>query len=115
MIEPAIPTLYADVEESVAKKLEASMLPHSMLSFTTPAPAPAWAEAAFDGRRAYIHTLQDCCLPAEYQKKWVEGTGVKWLTEDVDASHSSFVSKPEEVAKLVLGFVKQWTTVNSSK
>ena len=88
------------------------MLPHSMSSFTTPAPKPAWTEEAFQGRLAYICTLQDACLPVEFQKKWIDGTGVKWEVRDVDAAHASFVSKPEEVAGLVLGFAKEWATVD---
>ena len=86
------------------------MQPHAMLAFASPAPAPAWAEPAFEGRRAYIRTEQDACLPAMLQDSWIETSGVEWAVKNVNAAHTAFVSKADEVAGLVVQFAKEWAT-----
>jgi antirestriction protein len=108
MIEPAIPTLYADVAEPLASALAESMLPHSLLAFTSPTTAPAWAESAFEGRRAYIRCTEDSCLPFDLQNAWLESCGVEWAIRDLEASHSAYISQPEAVAGLVSTFARQW-------
>ncbi|MCJ1385458.1 hypothetical protein MMC17_008581 [Xylographa soralifera] len=110
VVDPLVPTLCADLEPAVASMLAASALPHAIQVFASPSPLPAWAETAFDNRRAYFHTVQDACLPEVLQKAWLEDSGVHWSVKEVDASHSAFLSKGEEVADLVSEFAKLWNS-----
>jgi hypothetical protein len=101
-------TLYGDADPSLKPQLEAAMIPHALAAFETPATAPAWAESAFDGRRAYIRTLRDNCNPLFLQDMWLRDSGVKWDTADLDASHCPFISRAEDVAKMSIEFFKKW-------
>lgn len=84
------------------------MLPHAVSAFQTPAPAPAWAERAFDGRRAYIRTLDDQCNPFFLQEMWLEKSGVEWEVVNLKTSHCPFVSCPEVVAATTVGFIEKF-------
>ncbi|TVY93981.1 hypothetical protein LAWI1_G000676 [Lachnellula willkommii] len=108
VIDPVIPTLYADADTSLASSLEAAMIPHALAAFETPAPTPAWAESTFEGRRAYIRTLDDQCNPFFLQEMWIEKSGVSWETVDLKTSHCPFISCPEEVVAKTLGFIEKW-------
>jgi len=101
-------TLYADADITLAPALEAAMIPHALAAFETPAPAPAWAESAFDGRRAYIRTLDDQCNPLFIQDIWLEKSGVSWDIADLKTSHCPFISCPEEVVSNTLSFIDKW-------
>jgi hypothetical protein len=87
------------------------MIPHALKAFETPAPAPAWKEAAFKGRRAYLRTLDDKCNPLFLQEKWIEGSGVEWDVVDLETSHSAFISRPEEVVERIVGFLEKFERV----
>lgn len=104
-----MPTLYGDVDPALAPELEAAMIPHALAAFETPAPPPAWAESAFDTRRAYIRTIDDQCNPLFLQDMWIEKSGVKWDLAEMKVSHCPFISCPEEVASVTIGFIKSWT------
>lgn len=60
-----------------------------------------WKDNAYDGHRAYIRTLQDNCLTIKYQNELLARSGVEWLVKSVDASHSAFFSRTDEVVGLV--------------
>jgi hypothetical protein len=83
------------------------MIPHALAAFETPAPAPAWAETAFDGRRAYIRTSDDQCNPLFLQEMWLKKSGVAWETVDLKTSHCPFISCPEEVVAKTLRFIEK--------
>ena len=103
IIEPAMQILYNDVQDSALRpELEAGMYPTALRAFETPASAPAWKEEAYDGRRAYIRTLDDNCNPIQLQDKWLETSGVRWDTVELKSSHCPFVSFPEVVAQWYL-------------
>ena len=100
--------LYGDADPSLASELEAGMIPTALAAFETPALAPAWAEEAFDGRRAYIRTLDDQCNPLFLQEAWIDKSGVKWDTTDLKSSHCPFISRPQEVVDSALQFIEKW-------
>ncbi|KAI1429592.1 Alpha/Beta hydrolase protein [Xylaria sp. FL1777] len=109
VIEPAMEILYNDCDPALEPELAKFMKPHSLTAFATPATAPGWADKAFDGKRAYIHTLKDCCNPAWLQDAWIEKSKVQWDVINFDTGHMPFVSKPKELAativKLGKGFI----------
>ena len=88
--------------------MEKALLPHAFTAFSSPVSRSAWAETALSGRRAYIKCTQDLALPPSLQDMFVDRSGVQWLVKDLDASHSAFVSKPEELAKLVCEIWEVW-------
>lgn len=77
----------------------------------TPSGPPAWADAVFDGRRAYIKCGQDNAIPLFVQNIMTDMSGVSWeelLLED--ASHSPFLTHQEAILKFVDGKASEWTT-----
>ncbi|KAK7927764.1 alpha/beta-hydrolase [Apiospora marii] len=109
LIEPHMVHLYNDCDASQAEELAKAMVPHANLAFETPPSAPGWADAGFQNRRVYVHTLDDACNPASLQQAWLAKSEVKWEVVDFPSGHMPMVSKPKElaaqIAKSVGGFV----------
>lgn len=101
-------TLYNDVDISLKPKMEAAMIPTALAAFETPSGPPAWAEPAFDGRRAYLRTINDQCNPQFLQDMWLQKSAVKWETVDLQTSHCPFISCPGEVAEICIKIFKKW-------
>ena len=100
--------LYKDCDAAHAPELEGSMKPHAHLAFETEPTAPAWADKAFDGRRTYVRTLQDCCNPAFLQDAWLEKSKVDWDVVDFKTGHMPFVSKPKALAEQFIKSTKNF-------
>ncbi|KAJ5094155.1 alpha/beta-hydrolase [Penicillium angulare] len=109
VIEPAMDILYNDCDRALEPALDKLMQPHGLRAFETPATGPAWAESAYDGRRAYVRTLDDCCNPSVLQDIWLEKSKVEWDVVDFKTGHMPFVSQPqalaEQITKFIDGFV----------
>ncbi|PYH67483.1 esterase/lipase family protein [Aspergillus vadensis CBS 113365] len=105
VIEPAMDVLYNDCDRALQPELDTLMQPHALRAFETPATAPAWAESAFDGRRAYVRTLDDCCNPASLQDIWLEKSKVEWEVVDFKTGHMPFVSQPQALAEQITKFI----------
>lgn len=73
-----------------------------MTSFTSPCPRASWDSDEYKGRVAFIRTLNDAAIPAQVQQMMLDGTGAEWIVKDIETGHSPQVSKPEELAKLVV-------------
>ncbi|KAI1809287.1 Alpha/Beta hydrolase protein [Poronia punctata] len=101
VIEPARDILYNDVVEW-DPELDKSMQPHALRAFETKAPAPAWMDRGFDGRRVYIRTSNDQCNPTFVQDLWIEKTGVEWNVVHLETGHMPFISRPEELGSKVV-------------
>ena len=80
------------------------LLPHSIKAFETPAMAPAWTEEAFDGKLVFIKCTIDAAIPPLVQHMLVQQNGVKWIVEEVNGSHTAYVSKAQEVVEILV----QW-------
>ncbi|KAI3025098.1 Cytochrome P450 family protein [Aspergillus niger] len=105
IIEPAMDVLYNDCDRSLQPELDRLMQPHALRAFETTATAPAWAESAFDGRRAYVRTLDDCCNPSSLQDMWLEKSKVEWEVVDFKTGHMPFVSQPQALAEQVTKYI----------
>ena len=108
VIDPPMEILYNDVDISHKSKLEAGMIPTALAAFETPSGPPAWAEPEFNGRRAYLRTIDDQCNPLFLQDMWLQNSGVEWETIDVQSSHCPFISRPKEVAEISINLFKKW-------
>jgi len=96
---------YADIPSPTDSIAISQLRLQSAASMNTPSPPPAWADKAFDGRRAYVHCTQDQAIPAVAQTMMVEGSGVEWVVRTMESAHSPFLSDPEQLAGLVRDFV----------
>ncbi|KAI1875456.1 hypothetical protein JX265_004514 [Neoarthrinium moseri] len=105
VIEPAMDIMYNDCNRALAPELDQYMRPHALKAFETNATAPAWADRGFDGRRAYVRTLDDCCNPASLQDIWLAKSKVEWDVVNFKTGHMPFVSQPEALAAQILKFV----------
>lgn len=90
-----IEIFYNDVENP-AQYVEI-LKPHSYRAFFTKATYPGWKHVP----RTYLYCEKDMAIPIQAQKGMVESSGVEWKTESIDASHSPFLSVPEEVANSI--------------
>lgn len=98
---------YHDVEPELAKSVANSLLCQSDLASNSPAPAPAWADPAFQGRCAYVRCLEDVALPVAVQDMFIERMGSSTLVRDIQASHSPFLSRPHELTDILSELVSQ--------
>lgn len=92
---------YHDLEDSLAKSTADSLLPQSDLASNSPAPAPAWADPAFEGHCAYIRCLEDVALPIAVQDMFIGRMGKGTLVRDIRSSHSPFLSRPDELTQIL--------------
>lgn len=113
IISPVVPTLYGDADPALAPDLEASMTPHAYAAFETKAPAPAWADSGFAGRRGYIRTLDDACNPSFLQDMWIKKSGVEWEMVDFQTSHGPFISQPQKVAETAVRFAEKFMALGN--
>ncbi|KAL8880490.1 MAG: hypothetical protein Q9192_008003 [Flavoplaca navasiana] len=103
---PAIQAFFHDVDEHTASRLATALVPHAMLALESPAPPPAWAETAYEGKRAYLKCTLDRALPPAIQDKFVKDSGMTWDVGDVDAGHEPHLSQLEKVYETIIGCVE---------
>ncbi|KAL8980454.1 MAG: hypothetical protein Q9205_004467 [Flavoplaca limonia] len=103
---PAIETFFHDVDEHTASRLASALVPQAMLALESSAPPQAWAETAYEGKRAYLKCLLDRALPPFIQDKFTNDSGVTWDVRDVDAGHEPYLSQLEKVYEMIIGFVE---------
>lgn len=99
-------TFYSDLDIQTAGGIEASLRPHADLVFSSPVPAPAWLGPEFEKRLLFLRCTQDKAMPLHLQDSLIERSGVHWLVKDVEASHSAFVSRPDEIIALLRDFLQ---------
>lgn len=103
---PAIEAFFHDVDEDTASRLATALVPHAMLALDSPAPPQAWAETAYEGKRAFLKCTLDRALPPAMQDKLVKDSGVTWDVRDVEAGHEPHLSQLEKVYEMIVGFVE---------
>lgn len=108
VFSPATSLLFNDTDPATAAALAADHLPHSMRAFTTPVSQPLWTDPAFEGRRVMLKTTLDATFPPAAQEEFAEGSGVGWDVRDVEGGHEVFLTKPRDVANVVVDVVKGW-------
>ncbi|RFU75229.1 alpha beta hydrolase family domain-containing [Trichoderma arundinaceum] len=101
---------YNDCSAEVAERAIASLKGHSVQGVRTSPSVIGWKDMAYNGRRGYIRCLQDNALPIKMQDQLLDRSGVEWVVRTLDASHSPFLSMPDEltgvVAEMTVEFAK---------
>lgn len=92
---------YNDLPDEIADRITATLKGHSGAATMSAPSTIGWRNKEYDGHRAYIRTIQDNTVPLKHQDEYIARSGVEWLVKSVDASHSAFVSKTDEVVGLV--------------
>ncbi|KAE9393790.1 alpha/beta-hydrolase [Gymnopus androsaceus JB14] len=104
-VENPAEVFFHDVDADLANDTIKLLRPHSMNAFETPPGPSATTEPELKGRLAFLKTTQDKALPPAAQDMFMELVesmdGVKWLRKEIEASHSPFLSKPEETARIL--------------
>jgi len=104
---------YHDVDSHTSSVLAQSLQPQALGAFETPAPPMAWQEPEFEGKLAYLRCTQDRAVPAFVQDMMMEKSQVMWLVKDIETSHSPFLSRPKELAELVMDCTNIFLSRNS--
>ena len=104
---------YSDVSPKLAADLASCLLPHAMKAFESPAPPPAWAQPDFRGRLAFLRCNLDQVIPTFVQDSFIEKSGVKWHVKEIEASHSSYISRPEETIKILVEWAEKFQAMRS--
>lgn len=100
---PAIETLFNDVDKDTASRLSASLVPHAILAFESPAPRPALVEPAYEEERAFLRCTRDQALPIVVQDMFVQRNGVNWDIRNLDAGHSPYINQSKEFFQAIIG------------
>ena len=112
-IDP-VSILSADIEPALAQSNAASLVPHATLAFKSPSPAPAWSDAAFHGRLAYLVCTEDQAIPKLGQEAMMQGTGKNWIVRELQGSHNApFLAKTQEAVEAVEAFVQLFSLANA--
>lgn len=91
-----IAAFYADVDQEVAVAASKRLRPQSLKSFRDPVTRAGWRDVA----STYIACTQDMAIPYETQQTMSQ-RATQVLT--MESSHSPFLSRPQELAQLLLG------------
>lgn len=106
MPDDPLAMLSADIDPVLAEGNASRLVPHALLAFKSPAPAPAWTGTGFEDRLAYLVCTEDQAIPKFGQEAMMQGTGVEWAVREIVGSHTSpFLKKMEEAAGAVDAFV----------
>ena len=103
------PALHHDLSPVLTDATVLSSVSHGLSALTSPCPATSWATEAFQGRCAYIRTLNGRAIPYEVQNMMLEeATGQAWIIEDIETGYSPQLAAPERLCGIILDLAKQF-------
>ena len=88
---------YNDLDEETAAKWASTLKSFSYKTFDSKVTYAGWRDVP----STYLFCEKDQAIPLGVQQAMVQGTGMNFDTETLDASHSPFLSMPEKVAAAV--------------
>ncbi|KAK4081642.1 uncharacterized protein Triagg1_2383 [Trichoderma aggressivum f. europaeum] len=103
-----IETFYHDVSPELAKTIIPTLTSQSAMSVQSRPAAVGWLDNVYDGRRAYIRCLQDGALPLAAQDGMLALSGVEWIIKSLEASHSPYLSMPDELTSVVAEIIAEF-------
>ncbi|KAF5014729.1 hypothetical protein F66182_14193 [Fusarium sp. NRRL 66182] len=98
---------FNDLETSEADRWVKAMRPHSYKTFSSKTTYAAYKKIP----STYFLCTNDNSLPFENQQKMVAESGANFTTVTFDASHSPFLSKPDEVFRAVQEAAQRYHSV----
>ncbi|KAK2865367.1 hypothetical protein FQN49_003643 [Arthroderma sp. PD_2] len=105
-VENPTDVFYHDVPSDLATKAVSELKQQAKAAFTSPSSSPAWQEEFYNGgRRGYIRTTQDHCVPAAIQSMMLDKSGVDWNIKEMESSHSPYLSRPQELTETIVGMI----------
>ena len=93
---------------ALAQQAISLLRPQSRASLSTPSGPPAWADAVYDGRRAYWLSLDDQAIPSAAQEGMLLRSAVRWDIKRYPSGHSPFLSYPEALSAWMAQVVDSW-------
>lgn len=96
----AIPSFYADCDPEVAKWAESRLRPQSQAVLAYDTGEASWRRVP----SSYVVTQQDRALPPDFQRMFAAQSDE---TYQIDSSHSPFLSRPDELAELLVAIAEQ--------
>ncbi|MCJ1319512.1 hypothetical protein MMC15_004848 [Xylographa vitiligo] len=99
---------YNDVHPPVATVAISQLKPESENALSTPTGPQAWGDAFYNGRRAYVTTLLDQCIPPRAQSGMLAGSAVEWDVYEFDTGHSPFLVQPLQLSRTLIELAKKW-------
>lgn len=82
-----------------------------MTSFTSPIPRATWDSNEYQGRVAFIRTLNDAAIPLQVQQMMIDGSGAEWVVKDIESGHSPQISQPEKLTSILVDLAKGFETL----
>ena len=115
MPDDPLALLSADIDPINAQENASRMVPHALLAFKSPVPAPAWTDPGFEGRLAYLVCTEDLAIPQFAQEAMMRGTGQAWAVKEMVGSHNCpFLKQAKEAARAVDDFVEAFLKLGSN-
>ena len=72
----------------------------------------SWTEGDdWNGRCAYVRTLQDRCVPFDIQNHLLQSSGKEWITKDIDSGHCAQLSQPKKLASTIVELAKHFESL----
>jgi hypothetical protein len=94
---------YNDLKPTEAAKWERQLKPHSGAAFIEPVSYAPFKDPAYVGRYGFIYCTKDTALTPAMQDQYIATHKVsESLVVRVEASHSPFLSKPEDAVSAIV-------------
>ena len=100
-VNNACQVFYNDCDSSTSDLATAQLKGHSLNALQGSPSTIGYKDAGFNGRRAYIRCSKDNALPKEAQERFIADSSVGWIRKDLDASHSPFLSMPDQLTEVI--------------
>ena len=106
-VQGAKDVFFHDVPEPLSSESVTELRNQSRNSAETPCGAPAWSDAVFNGRRAFVMCTLDRAIPPAAQQALIDQSGVQWDIVKFQTGHTPFLSEPKKLS--------DWTVNEISK
>lgn len=84
----------------------------SRYSAITPCGPPAWSDAVYDGRRAYVLTTLDKAIPPVAQEFMLQQSEAHWDVIPFDTGHAPFMSQPKHLSTWTIAEIAKFDTAD---
>ncbi|GFN11408.1 alpha/beta hydrolase [Aspergillus tubingensis] len=102
IVDDPVGNFAPEVDQALLGDLNSYLKPHSSLAFFSPQPVPAWTDASYAGRLAFIITTADKAVPKEAQRWMITNTEKEFIVKEMECSHlAPFVDRIPETVGLV--------------